>query len=397
MRILGALTWMIAFVGLAHGAHLYPQPAGEERAAAGYAVTVDGEKGVRYFGPGEHETGLIVLRTGETLYLDEGAVVYGRVEARDADHVRILGRGILDMSRIREEPRPIDPKLLAEQKAKGFAITNAKRWDAVRLEFCDDVLVDGVTIRDSLCYNIRPIGCRGLVIRNVKICGNWRYNSDGIDMHNCERVSISDCFVRTFDDAICVKGFDYTMDEGKMLHDGYRHNVFDALVVERCTVWCDWGRCLEFGAETRSEEIRNVAWRDCDILHVHCAPLELQNCDYADIHGILFDNIRIEMDAPQELTAYSASAKDFDPKARVDPPPVFSSVIHTIAEYSKGDRRRGRNREVTLRNIFVTSPKLPVFSSRGYDAEHRSTDITVDGIYWNGREVSPEAAKGQNY
>ena len=203
-----------------------------------------GEKGVRYFGPGEHDAGLITLKTGETLYIDEGAVVFGRVEARDADHIRILGRGILDMSCIKEQPVAIDPKLAEEQRKRGFAITNAKRWNAMKLEFCDDVLIDGITIRDSLLYNIRPIGCRNLTIRNVKICGNWRYNSDGIDMHNCENVRISDCFVRTFDDAICVKGFDYTMNESEMLHDGYHHNVFTNVVVERCTVWCDWGHCL---------------------------------------------------------------------------------------------------------------------------------------------------------
>ena len=38
---------------------------------------------------------------------------------------------------------------------------------------------------------------------------------------------------------------------------------------------------------------------------------------------------------------------------------------------------------------------MPYFTSKGYDAAHRSTAITVDGIYWNGREVSHEAAKGQ--
>ena len=354
------------------------------------------DKGVRYFGPGEHDIGLITLKTGETLYIDEGAVVFGRVEARDADHIRILGRGILDMSRIKEQPVAIDPKLAEEQRKRGFAITNAKRWNAMKLEFCDDVLIDGITIRDSLLYNIRPIGCRNLTIRNVKICGNWRYNSDGIDMHNCENVRISDCFVRTFDDAICVKGFDYTMDESEMLHDGYRHNVFTNVVIERCTVWCDWGHCLEFGAETRAEEIRDVTWRDCDILHVHSAPLDVKNCDYADIHDVLYENIRLEMDLPCAKTCLAASAKSFNPQAFVGQPAVFSSAVRVIAEYSKNDKRRGKNHDIRLKDIRVTSAQMPRFTSSGYDAEHRSAGITVDGIYWNGREVSKEAAKGQS-
>ena len=43
---------------------------------------------VRYFGPGEHDAGLITLKAGETLFIDEGAVVYGRVFAKDASAER---------------------------------------------------------------------------------------------------------------------------------------------------------------------------------------------------------------------------------------------------------------------------------------------------------------------
>ena len=144
---------------------------------------------VRYFGPGEHDAGLITLKTGETLFIDEGAVVYGRVFAKDAPGVRICGKGILDSSRVRAVPRDIDPALAEEQRRKGWAITNVERFDAVRLEFCDDVRIEGVTIRDS--------------------------------------------FLRTFDDSICGKGFDYVLPESEMLHNGVLHDVFEDVVVER--------------------------------------------------------------------------------------------------------------------------------------------------------------------
>ena len=382
--------YSVEFDGIHRNLHVFADPPERERVKLGDAH-------VRYFGPGVHEPGLIELRSGETLYIDAGAVVFGRVHARDADSIRILGRGILDMSRIREQPVEIDPKLVEEQRRKGFAITNAKRWDAVRLEFCDDVLIDGITVRDSLCYNIRPIACRGLTIRNVKICGNWRYNSDGIDMHNCERVRISDCFVRTFDDAICVKGFDYCMDEADMLHDGYRHDRFTDAVIERCTVWCDWGRALEFGAETRAAEISGITFRDCDLIRCHAVACDVQNCDYADIHGVTFEDIRVELDSPVEKTVYSASAKDFDPKPVVGgQPPVFASIIHVVPEYSKGDVRRGRIRDVTLRNIDVRGSQVPRISLVGFGATNRVSGVTIDGIRWNGEEASAQVQKAQH-
>lgn len=46
---------------------------------------------------------MITLTSNQTLYLDEGAVLYATVEAKDADNVRIIGRGILDNSRNKEE------------------------------------------------------------------------------------------------------------------------------------------------------------------------------------------------------------------------------------------------------------------------------------------------------
>ena len=48
-----------------------------------------------YFGEGEHHAGLITLRSGQTLYIDEGAVVYGTVRSYDTHDITIAGRGIL--------------------------------------------------------------------------------------------------------------------------------------------------------------------------------------------------------------------------------------------------------------------------------------------------------------
>lgn len=52
---------------------------------------------VRYFqGSQVHEAGEIVLREGETLYMESGAVVHGPVRALDGSRVSIRGPGILD-------------------------------------------------------------------------------------------------------------------------------------------------------------------------------------------------------------------------------------------------------------------------------------------------------------
>ena len=55
---------------------------------------------VHYFGPGIHEAGRIKLKSDETLFIDGGAVVYGTVEGLNVNHIKIMGRGILDASKI---------------------------------------------------------------------------------------------------------------------------------------------------------------------------------------------------------------------------------------------------------------------------------------------------------
>ena len=92
----------------------------------------------------------------ETLYLDAGAVVYACVTAIDAEKISILGRGILDNSRNKEQ-------ILFEANEEGnkAAVNNAIRRHTIQLEYCSDVLIDGITIRDSLVYNIRRSAAAG--------------------------------------------------------------------------------------------------------------------------------------------------------------------------------------------------------------------------------------------
>ncbi len=362
--------------------HLFVDPARD------FGVDRNDPK-VRYFGPGRHEAGLITLRSGETLYLDADAVVCGRVLARDADDIRILGYGMIDASGIRERYVRNDPEKDRKEREAHVAVANAERDDTIRLEFCDRVRIEGVTIRDSLIYNIRPVGCRDLEIANVKTVGNWRYNSDGFDMHNCERVTIRDSFLRTFDDAICVKGFDCWMNETEMAHDGYVHDVFRDVLVTNCTVWCDWGKCFEIGAETRAREMFNVKFCDCDAIRT-CGPACDVTCiDYADVHDISFENIRVEYgpDRLQPMGQEREDARYVDRGKGLWASGPMGAYLGYHFEYSADGKRRGRIRNVLYRDIRVTGDRMPESVFTGYDADHRVTGVVVDGLYLNGRRL----------
>ena len=378
------------------------EPYGRKNALHIFADAVkeyEAEGGVIYFGPGVHDAGTIELHSHQTLLIDAGAVVYGCVHAVDAEKIRIIGRGILDNSRNKAQ-------ILYEVSAEGNAqaVNNAKRIHTVQLEYCTDVEMDGITIRDSLVYNVRPVGCRNLTIRNVKIIGCWRYNSDGIDMHNCENVLIENCFLRTFDDSICVKGFDcyYEGDveaavKAAMYRNGEAYDVFRNVLVRKCVIWNDWGKALEIGAETRAEEIADIVFEDCDVIHVTGPVLDCMNVDYADVHDVTYRNIRVEYDGviPQpaiqkedavqyhELTMLSTYA-----------PPLMCVEVLFHPEYSAGGSRRGRNRRILFEDISLTGWQQPQVFVKGIDEEHGCREITIRGLKWNGVPVK-ELNEGQ--
>jgi len=354
------------------------------------------DENVIYFGAGEHDVGMLHLKSNQTVFLDEGAVVYACIHAMDAENIRILGRGILDNSRNKEQIL-----FEANEENNEMAVNNAVRLHTVQLEYCENIEIDGITIRDSLVYNIRPIACKNLNIRNVKIIGCWRYNSDGIDMHNCEDVHISDCFIRTFDDSICIKGFDcyYEGDVEQAVHEAMNHNgvcydVFKNVLVERCVIWNDWGKCLEIGAETRAEEIFDILFRNCWLVHTSGPVLDCCNVDYADVHDVTYENISVEFE--DEIPAGKIQTKDSEVYKNPDPdyrPMLMYAEVLCHPEYSAGGTRRGKNRRLTFKNVRLYGRQAPQICFKGYDKEHQCSDIRISDLYWNGEKVSKLSAE----
>ena len=218
---------------------------------------------VRYFGPGVHRPGKIQLHSGETLYVAGGAVVYTAVSAHGATGVRILGRGIIDTSEY--------------ERGQGGG--------CIRLSDCSDVKIDGLILRDPDVWCVTALGCRNLEISNLKLVGLWRYNADGIDLCNSRNATVRDCFVRSFDDSLVVKGLSY-----------YKDVPISNILFERCVVWNDWGRALEIGAETSAPELSQVTFRDCDIVRTTEIAMDVQHGDRAAIHDVTFERIRFEVD-----------------------------------------------------------------------------------------------------
>ena len=326
---------------------------------------------VLYFGPGVHDIGIMQLQSGQTVYIDEAAVVYGGFHAENAENIRICGRGILDNSRCKEKIlREIAPDYSDADSL------NAEREHMVQFNRCKNVRIEGIVLRDSLLYNITTFACSGFYVENVKLIGNWRYNSDGIDMHNTTHARVTGCFLRTYDDSVCIKG-----------NVNYGDDCADILV-ENCVIWNDWGNALHVGVETCAEKMHDITYRHCKVIRVTGSALNIGNVDYGDIYNVLYEDIDIELDEDCQLSIIQRQENQPLPALSEKGaflPPVFVFQLFWHHEYSVGDRR-GKIHNVTFRDIRITSPGE--INSSAWSTADPISDITFENITLNGEKLT---------
>lgn len=76
----------------------------------------------------------------------------------------------------------------------------------VSLVGCDKVLLDGSTFQNSPAWNLHPLMCSNLILRNLTVRNPWfSQNGDGVDLESCKNVLIYDNTFDVGDDAICIK------------------------------------------------------------------------------------------------------------------------------------------------------------------------------------------------
>jgi len=365
----------VEFDGTHHALHLFANPPE-------MAPPRRTDQKVRYFGPGVHRPGRIVLTNGQTIYVAGGAVVYTAIEGRGVHGVRILGRGIIDTS---EFPR-------------------GQGGGTIHLEDCSDVEIEGVILRDSDLYGLSAFGSHHLEISNVKLIGFWRYNTDGMDMCNTQDVTIRDSFIRSFDDSMVLKGVKGRSGGARPLAG----QSFDRLPLRNLrasglVIWCDWGRALEIGAETSAPEFTDVVFRDIDVIRNTHIAMDIQHSDRAAIHNIRFEDVRVEVDDVNPLPVIQKSADEkYDPTAaapagacggcatlpgRADYlPNLMVIVIHPTAITK--DQEQGTVRNIVFKDVSVVGRTLPPSAFTGFDAAHDVRGVVIGNLRFNGNAIS---------
>lgn len=296
------------------------------------------DKNVIFFESGKiHYPGEVRLKSNQTLYIEGGAIVRGHIMTDKCKNIKVLGRGILDNSIYkRGEFRPIE------------------------INQCNGVLIEGIILTESRHWSCASFASENVKYNNLKIVSSNDWD-DGIDVVGSKHVLVNNCFIQTKDDCIAIKaGVNYYT---KFSSDF----TVDDVTVQNSVLWNGvWGNGMEIGFETRTDTIRNIVFRNCDLIHVEGpeGTFTIHNGDRALIQNILYEDIRVE-DSRGWLI-------DFQ---------ILNS------QYSK-DKERGRIENVTFRNILVEGEIFPYSQLLGFDEQHSIKGIILENLVIHGIKVT---------
>jgi polygalacturonase len=141
---------------------------------------------------------------------------------------------------------PVEQRQMAEGE-------NHLRPQFIQLNRCRNVLIEGLTIRDSPFWTIHLFLAESVVVRGLNVFAHGR-NNDGIDPEMTRNLLVENCRFDQGDDAIAIKSGSN--------QDGWRLNTpSENIVIRHCTV-VEGHQLVAIGSEL-SAGIRNVYVHDC--------------------------------------------------------------------------------------------------------------------------------------
>ena len=195
---------------------------------------------VLYFGAGVHYVGELELKSNQTMYVADGAVVKGIVFAKDAENISVRGRGIITAD-------------------------NMARHTGCNLKFINvkNIKIEGIITKDPTNWTVVFHNCKNVVLDDVKICAGRMINDDAIDICNTSDVKITNTFARAEDDIIAVKGM-----YGSGVKLGLNRNPYimhrdnnlpcENISIDNCIFWSDSANVFRIGYECYAPYFKNI-------------------------------------------------------------------------------------------------------------------------------------------
>ena len=256
-----------------------------------------------------------------------------------------------------------------------------------------NVLLDGPTFQNSPAWNIHPLMCENVTIRNLSVRNPWySQNGDGLDLESCKNALIYNNTFDVGDDAICIKS-------GKNEDGRKRGMPTENVIIKNNIVYHGHGgfvvgsemsggvknihvsKCTFMGTDTglrfkstrgRGGVVENIYISDIDMINIPTEPIRF-NLFYGGQSPVLEDDqeAAIVDENPMPVTEETPSFKD-----------IYMTNIRAVgcetAGYFQGLP------EMNLKNINITDSQLG--ARKGINL------IDADGVKFE--NVTVEVQKG---
>lgn len=155
---------------------------------------------------------LVKVRWEGTVCYNYSPLIYGY----NLKDVAITGSGTINGNgrewsidwRTKQRPAQLSLRDMGQhevpEKERIFGPGHYLRPTLVEFYECENVWMEGITLRDSPFWTVHPVFSKNVILRKLTISSN-SLNDDGIDPDSSEDVLIEYCNIDTHDDAISVK------------------------------------------------------------------------------------------------------------------------------------------------------------------------------------------------
>lgn len=329
--------------------------------AIDYDAPTESTDTVKYIGPGAWSIDTMVLSNDMEVYISGGAVIRGIIVGNNIQNASVSGHGFIDGSH-----------------NKSWMLSKRTAYIPISLSDCENVSISGIAMLDPNAWCLEIYNCDNITVDGVKII-TARPNGDGITIQSSRNITVSNSFVRSWDDSLVVKNY-----------SNLKGSDSANITFDNCQIWTDLAQSMEIGYETNKGEkikptIQNVTFQNITVLHnFHKPVMSIHNADDAAISGIRYSNIIVE-DA-------SMGKGDAGENAQL--------IDITIASSSwSSTKKRGTIDDVVFDGIYVLDGddtidfregNLCPIRIQGYDAEHLVSNVTVHDLYIQGEAVTDE-------
>lgn len=295
------------------------------------------------------------------------------ISGKDIQNISITGRGRIDgngvafMGRELSDSYELKPVTDFDPRPHVLTLVNAS-----------NVKINGVTIANSAYWTVHLVGCYDVAISDISLLNNLKIrNGDGIDIDHSRKVRISNCFIESGDDCICLKN----------RREFEEYGPCEDVVVTNC-IMTSRSCAVKIGSENM-DAIRRVLFDNCIITKSNRG-IGIQNRDEGTVSDVTFSNMTVDCrlfsdvwwgkSEPIYVTSYPRARgnhKDAGwrfPKGATQGACGEVSNIRFIDIYSTSENgiflgcdEPGKIRNVTLDNIDLTLLKPAQYEGGVFD------------------------------